>query len=689
MTGWTLDAITAGASAHSAHYWAGYRRLVDRLPKLTDLKFPLPVVALLLAHLVFAAVLGLRALGQLQSPEMLAYDFVLARQAAQQAPDPRITLIWLTDADQRAWGWPLSDAHLAQLLDTLLQAQARAIGLDLYRDMPVPPDKGSGYARLSQLLKNHAEIIGITKFADAYGVHVAPPPALVGTNRVTFNDVTYDAGYISRRGLLYLDDGQGNWHEYFGLKLVLRYLNAAQIYPQNDAEGNLVLGSVKAGKLDQVKARFPAPLSADFGAYVKNDAAGYQFLFSYPGAPLQFQSYTLTDMLEGAFDPALIRDRIVIIGTRAEATPDFFTTPISRWLSGDQRIAGAAVHAYGTSQLLQWALGERPLQPNSWDNTEEQAWIWLWCMLAGLACLWTHDFWRFFLVGLGGLGVLGSIFYLAFNAGWWLLLIAPGLGWIGTLVLVITYEAYRTRSERVALMSIFSKHVSKEVADLMWQSRDQYLREGRLVSQRLTATVLFTDLQNFTTVSEAMEAQALMNWLNQYMESMVRVVEQHQGQVNKFIGDALMAIFGVPIPRNSEDEIAHDAIHAVECALAMRDAIEQLREQWLSQGLPSIRMRVGIFTGPLIAGCLGGIQRQEYTVLGDTVNTASRLESFDKTLDTDNPCRILIGDSTLRYLGDRFETQSVGSVHLKGKSLEVAIHLVRGRKPPVVGPKLT
>jgi adenylate cyclase len=174
-----------------------------------------------------------------------------------------------------------------------------------------------------------------------------------------------------------------------------------------------------------------------------------------------------------------------------------------------------------------------------------------------------------------------------------------------------------------------------------------------------------------------MDPQALMDWLNQYMETMVDVVEkQHNGQVNKFIGDAVMAVFGVPIPSVNFEEISRDATNAVSCALSMRREIERLREMWAIKGLPLIRMRVGIFTGPVLVGSLGGVERQEYAVIGDTVNTASRLESFDKNVEADTPCRILIGESTLHYLSNEFQTDCVGEVYLKGKQEKVTIYRV-------------
>jgi len=139
--------------------------------------------------------------------------------------------------------------------------------------------------------------------------------------------------------------------------------------------------------------------------------------------------------------------------------------------------------------------------------------------------------------------------------------------------------------------------------------------------------------------------------------------------------------------------VARDAVSAVECALAMGDTLRELNRRWRAEGRPTTGMRVGIFTGPAVAGSLGSAERSEYVVVGDTINTASRLESFDKELfppDHDiAPCRILIGETTLAVLGDRFKTEAVGEVALKGKAHRVGIYRVVGRAAPIVGEAAT
>jgi adenylate cyclase len=264
--------------------------------------------------------------------------------------------------------------------------------------------------------------------------------------------------------------------------------------------------------------------------------------------------------------------------------------------------------------------------------------------------------------------------------------VPAALSWLLAAAVVTTYMANQEKEQRALLMQLFSRHVSPEVAATVWQHREQFLERGRLRPQRLVASVLFTDLMGFTSVSEKMPPQELMEWLNEYMEAMVQRVIDHGGVINKYIGDAIMALFGVPLARTTETAIAQDAVHAVHCALAMSEELTRLNQRWQAQGLPTIGMRIGIFTGPVVAGSLGSAQRLEYTVVGDTVNTASRLESFDKDVLVPDAvsryCRILVGETTARYLSEQFQVQRVGEVSLKGKDEQVTIYHVTGFAAP-------
>jgi adenylate cyclase len=306
--------------------------------------------------------------------------------------------------------------------------------------------------------------------------------------------------------------------------------------------------------------------------------------------------------------------------------------------------------------------------------------------MGGAIGLWVRGPWRLALWIVGGLLVLRFVTYSAFESGWWMPVLPPALAWSISAVVDTAYMTNQEKRQRTLLMQLFARHVSPEVAETIWQQRDQLLHHGRPQSQRMTASVLFSDVVGFTTVSEKMEPQALMDWVDEYMDAMTPHVMRYRGVVIRFIGDAIMAVFGVPFARTTEAEIRDDALHAVQCALAMKQELIELNSRWHERQLPTIRMRIGIFTGPVVAGSLGNEQRMEYNVHGDTVNTAARLESLEQDRfvpGTDHhPCRILIGESTLCYLEDQFHTHRVGEVSLKGKDQKVTVYQVidvRGR----------
>ncbi len=481
---------------------------------------------------------------------------------------------------------------------------------------------------------------------------------------------SWTPGGIVRRGLLFLDDGVNVFYS-FALRLVLPYLQDRDIVPEPDPD---------IGFHIRLGARTIRPFETNDGGYVNADARGYQFLLDFHGAPQPFPSYTFTDLLSGKIDPDAIRDKIVILGVSViDGHKDFFFSPYSFDQRSEQRMAGITLHAHVASQLLRAALGERAMI-TTFPDWQEAIWCLLWSVLGGMVGLWARDLWRFVPVVGGGLIVLSAVAYAGMAYDAWIPIVPPVLAWLPSATLTSVYMQHREKEQRTLLMHLFSRHVSQEVAETVWREREQFLAHGRLRSQRLVASVFFTDLANFTTLSEQIPPQAVMDWLNEYMEAMFEHVAEHDGVINKYIGDSIMALFGAPLARVSEAEIKQDAINAVNCALAMNDSLKRLNQDWAEQGQPTIAMRVGIHTGPLIAGSLGSLERLEYTVVGDTVNTAARLESYDKTVHTPDPkhmpCRILVGETTAQYLDDLFAFEYVAEVQLKGKTETTKVYHV-------------
>jgi adenylate cyclase len=199
----------------------------------------------------------------------------------------------------------------------------------------------------------------------------------------------------------------------------------------------------------------------------------------------------------------------------------------------------------------------------------------------------------------------------------------------------------------------------------------------------MTVTVLFSDLMNFTPVAERMTPDQLMDWLNNYMETMAGLVIAHGGVVDDYYGDAIKSNFGVPLHRTTAEEIRQDAQNALRCALAMRRKMEELVASWHIEGGMQVKVRVGIATGQVVAGCLGSAQRMKYTTIGDVVNTAARLETYGKEIPErllDPYCQVMVAASTVAHLDDEFWLEPVGTLQLKGKSQGVEVFALMGTK---------
>ena len=622
-------------------------------------------VSLLVVLSITLGVIGLRGLGVLEPLELVAYDWCIRLRPDASGPDPRIVLINITEDDIRKQGrWPLTDETLAEALEILIGYLPRSIAIDLYRDIPVPP----GHDRLNRILTKSPRIIATTKLSDDPAKVIPPPPALKETGQIGFNDVPVDSDGIVRRGLLMMDDGERTVYS-FSLRQALLYLQAEGITPQPDAINPDYL------RLGQTTLH---PFESTDGSYVGADARGYQILLDFKGLQSPFQSFSLTALLSGQIGPTAIKDKAVLIGVDTESVKDAFYTPHSRRLQA-KPISGVALHAHVVSQLLRSAL-EGSRQIAVLGDKQEGLWTLLWGIMGGALGFWVRSPWRFSLLGGGGLFVLSFAAYFSFLSGWWIPLVPPVVAWLVAAALVTAYMSNQEKKERAVLMQLFSRHVSAEVADVVWRQREQFMDGGRPRSQKFTATVLFTDLKAFTSVSEKMDPQALLDWLNTYMEAMAQLVMDHGGVVDNYVGDSIKADFGVPLPRTTEAGIAKDAVAAVNCALAMERELKRLNANWQQQNLPTVEMRVGIFTGPVVGGSLGSAQRLKYTTIGDTVNVASRLESYNQDrFDPDfanSSCRILIGEQTLRYLNHQFETKRIGAAILKGKDEAVTIFRV-------------
>ena len=217
--------------------------------------------------------------------------------------------------------------------------------------------------------------------------------------------------------------------------------------------------------------------------------------------------------------------------------------------------------------------------------------------------------------------------------------------------------------EREKIKSAFGKFVNKEIAEAAMRD------ELRLGGERKNVAIFFSDIRSFTAISEQLEPEEVVEFLNEYMTRMVKCVEQFNGVVDKFIGDAIMAIWGTPISKGNDTE------NAIDSALFMRKELIEFNRDRGGSKKPLIHIGCGINTGPVLAGQIGSEDRMEYTVIGDAVNLASRIEALNKPFGTD----ILISEDSFRLVNDIYACEKMQTIKVKGKEEPQQIYAVLGR----------
>jgi adenylate cyclase len=636
--------------------------MLSRLAKQVQTSFPdltgVKVITISVA-VVTLSMLGLRQLGGFEGMDLSLHDRMV-QWSDRAEGDPRLVFVTITEEDLRSLQqWPIPDGILAQVLARLQSFQPSAIGLDLYRDFPIEP----GHAELVEQFQK-PNLITIRSIDALAGT---PPPPASPPDRHSFNDIAIDPDSVARRNLMFAQSKDSGTLFSFSLRLSLLYLAEQGIFPQASAVNPdyMQLG-------DAVFYR----LSSTSGAYRKVDAAGYQIFLKYRTARELAREITLTDVLSGELEADWIQGKIVLIGSSAPSLQDRLLTPYSSILSGDGKMPGVVVHGQMVSQILDAATGERPLVW-FWPEWAEMLWLLGWSLCGGLiGWQFRHPLSLSIAVGLG-LGTLGGSCFALFTASGWIPLAAPALSFAIAVAVVVTYQSYEDHLRQQIVMKLLGQNTSPEIAEALWRGRDNLLKAGKLPGVKLTATLLFLDIKGFSTVSEKMPPEDLLDWLNEILGAITQEVLSREGIVNKFTGDGVMAVFGVPMSRLLKAEVELDAQHSVECALAIADRLEDINQMCRDRHLPTIQMRIGIFTGPVVVGSLGGKDRLEYGVLGDTVNTAARLEACKKERQPTD-CRILIAKETLVYLQDVYEVESWGPIALKGKQQLIDVYRVIG-----------
>ncbi len=616
--------------------------------KLLNLAAPYGVAGLV--------VLALRFSGIAEAGNLLLYDLVTVKRPAPSGATKPITLIGITEKDIASYGWPIDDRLLCDAINLLTKGGARAIGLDIYRDKGVGPQQEC----LRQQARTNPKLVSIFNVAESIGPIPGTPP-----QRRSFNDLVLDTDGVVRRNLVHVT-GQDAATVALPLRLVEVYLGEARLRQRLEASP------------DSLERLHP-----DSGGYFSADDSGLQqlLLFRQPGS---FASASLNQLLRHQVPQDQIQGRIVLIGSTAPSLRDLFLLPRSRFVldpEGRQtQISGLELHANRVGDLLAMAEGASPA------ISALPGWSGQLLLLLGLGLgvvlgeRFTTLRRSITVVTLVAAVGLGASVGLLWWKGIWVQTALPlaGLGLMAAAAWLRRGAA--SQQQRQQFERLLGQTTSPAVAQQLWAQRDELLSDGCFEGRQLPVTVVFSDTRNFTTVSERLSPADLLAWLNRGMALCVPAITKRGGMVNKFTGDGFLAVFGAPVGKG---ELA-DAVEAIEACLEIQIHLEQLNRELAAAGAPEMYLRIGVHSGAVLAGSMGSSERLEYAVIGDAVNCASRLESYEKTRQT-NRCRVLVSSSTRDLLPPE-QTAALlwehwGELQVKGRQQPLDVWELKGSAP--------
>jgi adenylate cyclase len=629
-----------------------------------------------LAGLALTGILWFSLLGYLPIGIVATGDRLIQDQRLRWRPVAPAAQVLIVDIDEKSlaeegrWTWPRK--RLADLVDRIVdKGQARVLGFDVVFAEPLPQEdevfaralagrpvvlgyyftSDNGGRRIGQLPAPVMPVAGLSGVHarpliwDGYGAN-RPGLAAAAASSGFFNAVVDPDGVVRSVPLLAVHDGRV--YESLAVAMLRVALGGraaggghAGAAPLRIGSGTLGIGDLRIPFAHDLTARVPFA-----------GAAG-------PGAG-RIAYLSASDVLSGAVDPAVFKDRVVLVGASAQGIGDFKATPVHRVTPG--------VEVQAT--LLAGALsGDLASEP--WHGSVLMALVTL-VLGATLSC------WIPLLaagsiaaVGIGSVVLLYGANLVAFQRlGWILPTAGPLLLVLLIAVMNLAVGHFVEGKARRAVIELFGQYVSPELVRRMARRPQAYPIE----SQNRNLTILFADIRGFTRIAESMDPQSLREYLNRFLTKMTEVVHRHEGTVDKYMGDAIMAFWGAPI----EDPLQED--HAVAAALDMQRAVVTLNEEFAERGWPALAIGVGVNSGTARVGDMGSQLRRTYTAIGDAVNLAARFESLTKHFGLP----ILVGEATARRVTS-IELASLGDADVPGRTERVRVYcpksLVKARAP--------
>jgi adenylate cyclase len=590
--------------------------------------------------------------------DRLTYDFTVDH-AGLSAPSPNIVLIdFDEDTYQRIHRFPVPRSYFTDAINRIAAAKPRVIGLDVLLAEPQGAERDQ---QMQQALTNAGNVVLASLAPEGQLPATMPLPEFCQPENAAYpsgfcvegkpgamayaaaNMPNDDDGFVREANLFF--EGNPQIQSY---PLMLAQQYAGESIKPGD-KGHVIFLGHRIPYLD------PVLDTILIGAWGREPAT-------------RIPAWKL---LTGQVPPQALTDKLVLIGQSHNASSDTHLTPLFRMEGKDNarlKLPGTAIHAAAIRTLLE----RRTVQPASRGlaiaylalATVVAATLLLACDLSlGLAAL----------LGLMVLAVgISLLLYAKFR--FWLPFMPVEIGLALTLPLTLGLRfieeqltSREAAKQREQLMGLFSSYVDPAVAETIWQRRTELSLNG----EEHVATVMFTDIRGFTALSANQPPAIVLGWLNRYVVAMDEVIREHGGFLNKFIGDGLMIIFGLPLGHGERE----DARRGLEASLAMLKRVDELNEERATNPhLPHLRIGIGIHTGSLMAGSIGSANRQEYSVIGETVNLASRLESLNKQFGTE----ILMSEATMGLVADLFPgLESLGDAKVAGLQDPVPVYTLR------------
>ena len=413
--------------------------------------------------------------------------------------------------------------------------------------------------------------------------------------------------------------------------------------------------------LSAFKGTQPLVVVADYGIEkiqfddiaIPTDELG-RIMINYRGDAKSFRHIPVTDILNGKVPESELKGKVVIVGATAIGIYDMRVTPFS------SVFPGVEIHASIVDSVLK---GEFLYHP-TWAAVFDILAIVLAGLLLGVVLPRAGVFLGILTVSVLFFGHIFFCQYLFSRQGWILNMVYPLLVILSVYISITVYKYLSESRQKRFIRSAFSTYLAPTVVQQLIDSPENL----ELGGEEREITAFFSDVQGFTSISEKLTPNELVELLNEFLTEMTNIILEHEGTVDKFEGDAIIAFYGAPNALENQAETA-----CLTC-VDMQKRLGELREKWHREGKPELKMRIGLSTGPAVVGNMGSRNRMDYTMMGDTVNTAARLEGVNKIYGI----YTLVCETTFKKAGRRVSGREIDAINVIGKAEPVTVYQLLG-----------